>query len=285
MSLEISADLAFEYRSFWRPKDAERVIDRMFALHPEHPLAYDAALDNLHAHGRLGEALLTAERGLESHPEDQNLLSWHAWLLLQVGLLAEAEVSGDDDAVFYSLLMQGRYEETRALLDKHLATEDPSYWYSNGRDYLRVAGAGPTDPEFSRLLDKSLAWHEKNNVQWRERCMLNLVNDLQEVGRGDEVAGMMQQCNKQFEERLKVQYLCPCTFFGVVMYTILDGRLDEAAQRADEWLSNGDSMSFLPQSQVFNKLKDRPEYPELLARNEEQLERQRQIYLAGREAE
>jgi hypothetical protein len=69
------------------------------------------------------------------------------------------------------------------------------------------------------------------------------------------------------------------------MYTILDGRLDEAAQRADEWLSNGDSMSFLPLSQVFNKLKDRPEYPELLARNEEQLERQRQIYLAGREAE
>ena len=33
---------------------------------------------------------------------------------------------------------------------------------------------------------------------------------------------------------------------------------------------------------IFKELEDRPEYPELLARNEQQLERQRQIYEAGR---
>jgi TolB-like protein/Flp pilus assembly protein TadD len=283
MSLEVSADLALEYRSFWRPKDAERVINRMFALHPDHPLAYNAALENLHAHGRLGEALLTVERGLQSHPENESLRDWRAWLLLQVGLYDEAEATGGEEATFYAMLAQQRYEEARALLDKQLAAEDPSYWYSNGRDYLRAAGSGPADPEFSEFLDKSLATYEKNNVQWRERCMLVLINDLRDAGRGDEVAGMMQQCNKQFEERLKVQYLCPCSFFGLVMYTILDDRLDEATQRADEWLTNGDSMSFLPRMPIFRKLADRREYPELLARNEEQLERQRQIYFAGRE--
>ena len=81
---------------------------------------------------------------------------------------------------------------------------------------------------------------------------------------------------------MKVKYICPCTFYGVVQYTILDGRLDDAVQRADQWLSNGDSASWLPFDPAFTILKDRPEYPELLARNAEQLERQRQIYLAGK---
>ena len=86
MSLEVSADLAYEYRSFWRPRDAERVIDRMFALHPDHPLAYDAALENMHAHGRLGEALLTVEKALDVHPDDKNLREWRAWLQSSLGV-------------------------------------------------------------------------------------------------------------------------------------------------------------------------------------------------------
>ena len=68
-----------------------------------------------------------------------------------------------------------------------------------------------------------------------------------------------------------------------MQYTIIDDRLDEALTRADQWLSNGDSMSYLPHNAIFAKLKDRPEYAELLARNEKQLERQRQIYFAGRD--
>lgn len=114
--------------------------------------------------------------------------------------------------------------------------------------------------------------------------MPELINDLRDIGRGDETTGMLANCNKVFEERLKANYLCPCTFFGVVQYTIVDGRLDEAVTRADQWLSNGDSMSFLRHNTIFAKLKDRPEYEDLLARNEEQLERQRKIYFAGRES-
>jgi hypothetical protein len=275
--------MAFEYRSFWRPKDAERVIKRMFALHPEHPLAYDAALENLHAHGRLGEALLTVEEGLLANTDDENLKEWYSWLLLQVGLYDEAAAAGDEFTNFWVHLHNGRFQEARALIDVGLLEGPPEYWAWEGRHWLRHAGDGPADPEYNTFVNMTLAGFEKRNVSWQERCMPELINDLRDVGRGDETAGMMASCDKVYEERLKANYLCPCTFFGVVQYTIVDDRLDEAVTRADQWLSNGDSMSFLPHNVIFAKLKDRPEYAEFLTRNEEQLERQRQIYFAGRD--
>ena len=283
MSLEVSAGMAFEYRSFWRPRDAERVIERMFALHPEHPLAYDAALENLHAHGRLGEALLTAEEGLLTNPDDKNLGEWRAWLLMQLGLYEEAAAAGDEFINFWVHLLNGQFQEARALIDKGLEEDPPEYWAWEGRNWLRLAGDGPADPEYSKFVEMSLAGFEKRNVNWRERCDAELVVALRDIGRGDETASMMARCDEVFEERLKVNYLCPCSFFGVVLYTIVDGRLDEAVKRTDQWLSNGDSMSYLPYNPIFATLKDRPEYADFLVRNEEQLERQRQIYFAGRE--
>ena len=283
MSLDISAELAYAYRSFWRPKDAERVTDRMFDLHPEHPLAYDAALANLHAHGRLGEALLTAEKGLLTNPEDENLVDWRAWLLLQVGLFDEAMLAGDEFIDFNALLMQGRNQEARTLLDKGLSGEDPSDWYYEVREFHRFAGDGPTDPEFREYLDMSLMDFEGRNVKWRERCMPGLIQDLRDVGRDDDTSGMMAKCFQRYEEALKVGYLCPCSFFGLVTYTILDKRFDEAVERTEQWISNGDSMSYLAHSPIFTQLADRPEYADFLARNEKQLERQRQIYRSGRE--
>ena len=284
MSIEISSDLAYQYRSFWRPRDAERVIKRMFDLHPDHPLAYDAALDNLHAHGRLGEALLTVEEGLAANPDNESLKEWQSWLLMQVGLFDEAAASGDEFTKFWVHLFEGRYDDARALIDQGLQKDPPEYWAWEGRHWLRHAGDGPTDPEYAEFVDFTLAGFEKRNVKWRERCMPELINDLRDVGRGDETAGMMEACNRKYEERLKANYLCPCTFFGVVLYTIIDGRLDEAVTRADQWLTNGDSQSFLPHNFIFKQLEDRPEYEDLLVRNEEQLERQRQIYFAGRES-
>lgn len=284
MSLEISANLAYEYRSFWRPKDAERVIDRMFALHPDHPLAYNQALENLHAHGRLGEALLTVDKALAVHPDDENLKEWRGWLLLQVGLVDEAIATGTHDAEIFGFMMQGRFDEARAIVDAGLQSEDDegAHWYWHARDVLRLAGDGPEDPAFNELLDRHIAVLERNQVPWRERCFLPLINDLRAAGRQEETEGMMAQCRERYEERIKAQYLCPCSFFGLVMFTILDDRIDEAVERAGQWLSNGDSNSWLPYNHVFAELNDRPEYAELLARNEEQLERQRQIYEAGR---
>ena len=284
MSLEISADLAYEYRSFWRPKDAERVIERMFALHPDHPLAYNQALENLHAHGRLGEALLTVDEALTAHPDNGNLKQFRAWLLLQIGLVDEAIATGNHDAELFGFMMQGRFDEARALVDAGLQSEaeEGAHWYWHARDLLRQAGDGPADPAFDELLDRHIAVLEQNRVPWREQCNLALISDLRAAGRHEETEDMMANCRDRYEERIKVQYLCPCSFFGLVLFTIIDGRHDEAIDRAEQWLSNGDANSWLPYSHVFAELKGRPEYADLLARNEEQLERQRRIYAAGR---
>jgi len=282
MSLEVSADLAYEYRSFWRPEDAARVVERMFALHPDHPLAYDAALENLHAYGRLGEALLLSEQALDVHPDDKNLREWNAWLLLQLGLPEQAIATGIPLATFYGLLVQEKFDEARSILDEHLAREDPGYWHSVALDYVYLtAEDGASDPRYGEHLDRHLAYLEKNNIRWRERCNTELIFELRAAGRGAETSGMMDHCHAVFEERMKAEYLCPCSFYHVVQYTILDRRFDEAVARAGQWLDNGDSNSWLSSDPIFAQLKDRPEYAELLARNEEGLKRQRQIYGAA----
>jgi TolB-like protein/Tfp pilus assembly protein PilF len=127
MSLEISADLAFEYRSFWRPKDAERVINRMFDLHPDHPLAYDAAVDNLDAHGRVGEALLMIDKALEANPDNEEFRNWRAWLLMTAGFMDEAEAMDEDDVSFFVRLLDDRLDEAKLIIDKHLAEEATPY--------------------------------------------------------------------------------------------------------------------------------------------------------------
>lgn len=283
MSLEISADLAYEYRSFWRPKDAERVINRMFDLHPDHPLAYDAALDNLDAHGRMGEALLVVDKALATDPDNEDFKEWRAWLLMGVGSLDEAEAMGIDDASFFVYLLQGRLDDAKALVDKHLAEENPARWYSLAREYYREEGAEGYKEKISELVEQSIASFEQQNIPWREQCNVYFVYDLREADRDDAFESTMMQCHKQFEERLKVNYLCPCTWFGLVLYTITDGRYDEAVQRADQWLTNGGSSSLLAHEPIFKLLSDQPEYEDLLLRNAEQVERQKQIYLSGKE--
>ena len=176
-------------------------------------------------------------------------------------------------------------EKAQAVIDRGIENRgSEAHWYWHARDVLRQSGDGPADPRFSELLDQQIALLDSNQVPWRERCNLMLISDLRDAGRPEDTASMMSACHERFEERIKVQYLCPCSFLGLVMYTILDGRTDEAVERAEQWLSNGDSNSWLPYNHVFAELKDRPEYAELLARNEEQLARQREIYAAGRNA-
>lgn len=52
MSSEFSDQLAYDYGAFWQPRDADRIIARMFELHPHHEKAYVALARNMSAHGR-----------------------------------------------------------------------------------------------------------------------------------------------------------------------------------------------------------------------------------------
>jgi tetratricopeptide (TPR) repeat protein len=85
MSLEISDQLAFDYGAFWRPRDADRLIARMFELHPNHERAYTALIRNLSAHGRYAESTLAIEEALEYFPDNQMFRNWYAWNLRSTG--------------------------------------------------------------------------------------------------------------------------------------------------------------------------------------------------------
>ena len=283
MSLEISGALAFEYRSFWRPKDAERVINRMFDLHPDHPMAYEAALDNLDAHARHGEALLVVDRAILSHPDHESFKRWRAWLLLNAGFLEDSEALGIDDANFLSFLAQGRLDEAKVIMDRKLAEGESHYWLILAAEYYRTERADNYKEKISELVDRSIAYYEDKNIPWQDRCYPYLVYNLGETGHDAAFQSMMTQCHKQFEERLKVTYLCPCTWYGMILYTIIDGRYEEAAQRADQWFTDGGSTALLEWEPMFRLLSDHPQYEDFLARNAEQMARQQQIYLSGKE--
>jgi TolB-like protein/Flp pilus assembly protein TadD len=283
MSLEISAQLAFDYRSFWRPRDAERIINRMFELHPGHPLAYNAALSNLSAHGRNGEAALLVEKAREEHPDDGNFKSWQAWMLTYLGLFDEAEAVGDDEVSYWLALYSNRMESAKSIIDRKLAEERPREWLSYARRYFHQEGGAEGMAKFRQLLETQIASMDENKIPWREECYLYMIDDLTVAGMEENIPTMMAKCDRQYEERLKAQYLCPCSWFNLVAFTILDGRTEEAVQRADEWLNNGDSNPFLHEDPIFSRLSDQPEYPDFIARNQEQIERQQRIYLAGKE--
>jgi TolB-like protein/Tfp pilus assembly protein PilF len=281
MSLEIASQLAFDYGSFWRPGDADRIIARMFELHPGHPRAYRALAANLGNHGRNAEAALLLEEAMKAHPDNGYFPPWHAWMLFTIGLYDEVEQQGQDFVTVSALLAQDRLEEARELLEKGLRGKIDEYWLATARDYYQVMRAELGIEPLRSAVAAELAWLEDNGVPWREQCRPYLIHDMRVSGVEDGVDAMMEECRKRTEERLKAGYLCPCSFFDLVLFATLDGRTDEAVARASQWMDNGDSFAWLAGDRVLKQWSDRPEYEQILIRNAEQVTRQQQIYREG----
>lgn len=283
MSLEISSQLAYDYGAFWRPRAADRVILRMFELHPHHEKAYRALAANLSAHGRYAESALALEEALQHHPENRMFKAWHAYDLLNMGLFDEAE-SEDVDAVnFWVNLHFGRYERARELAG--LLKEDTSMpvWVrfvpnrALAWELRNEQGMAP----FKSAVAEHINYYEEEGIPWTDSCRLDLLFDMEKAGITEGVNEMMEKCRKQTEERLKAKYLCPCSWFNLVTFAVIDGRTEDAIERTRQWLSNGDSNSLLYMYPVLQEWVDRPEYQELIDRNNEQVQRQQAMYLAG----
>lgn len=282
MSLEISADLAYEYRSFGRPADADRVIKRMFDLHPDHALAYEAALDNLDAMGHESEAALLAEKAIAAHPEDENFRMWRAYMLLEIGLYDEAIAVGVDEASFWAYLDSGRSEEAKALIDAHLAKDDARLiWLSNARMYYDRVEGSSAQPKIAELMARSIERMDAENRPWRSRCSAYMVYELRLAGRDDDAETVMDVCRARYEQRLEAKYLCPCEWYGLIRFTILDGDYELAIERTKKWLDDGDSAAFFASNATIAAFTGHPDFPTLLARNDAEVARERQNYLAN----
>jgi TolB-like protein len=283
MSLEISDQLAFDYGSFWRPRDADRIIARMFDLHPNHEKAYRALIRNLSAHGKYAESTLATEEALQHHPENKLFKTWHAWDLLTMGLFDEAESRGIPVVNFWVNLHYGRLEKARELAEEVLSDTDLPGWL---RFYPKRAFTWEMRTEqglapFKSAVAQHVAYFEEEGIPWTDSCRMYLMFDMQKAGISKGVDEMMAKCRKTTEERLNAKYLCPCSWWNLVTFATIDGRTEDAIARAKEWLKNGDSYSLLHLDPIIKEWSDRPEYQEILTRNMEQVERQRALYLAG----
>jgi len=280
MSLDISSELAYDYGAFWRPRDADRIIARMFELHPGHPRAYMALGANLNAHGRKAEMVLMLEEALEKHPDNESFKGWYAWGLVNIGLLDEAEARGDEHTNFWIYLGQDRLEKAREQLDKWSA-EDAGHGLEHSVDYHVAFRSELGQRPLKDAVSNRIAWLDENDVPWRDECDFNLLFALREAGVDTGMDDILENCRKKTDERLKAKYLCPCSWLSLVWFATLDNRVEDAIVRADEWLTRGDSFALLRQEPITKTWSDRPEYADILARNDEQVERQKQIYFSG----
>jgi TolB-like protein len=281
MSLDISAELAYDYGAFWRPRDADRIIARMFELHPGHPSAYRALAANLSNHGRTAEGMLVLEQALKEHPDNETFKEWYAWGFMIMGMFDEAAKTNNDDVNFWLMMREGRLEKARALLEKEHPEKDKISWLNNERYFALATRKEMGLQPLQASIAKTINWLDEQNIPWREQCYLYFIHDMQLAGVTEGVDEMIEACRKRTDERVKAQFLCPCSWFNLVLFATVDGRPEDAIFRANEWLDKGDSNALLDMDPVIQTWADRPEYAEILARNAEQVERQKSLYLAG----
>ena len=178
---------------------------------------------------------------------------------------------------------QGRYEKARELAGRIAADTNFPAWFRYGPkrtlawEMRNEQGIAP----FRSAVAEHLNYYAENGIPLADQCRLYLLYDMKQAGITEGVDELMEECRKSTEERLKAQYLCPCSWFNLVAFATIDGRTDDAIEHTREWLNNGDSYSLLYMDPIIKEWSDRPEYQEFLARNEEQVKRQQSLYLAG----
>lgn len=281
MSLEISSQLAYDYGAFWRPRDADRIIARMFELHPGHPSAYRALAANLSSHGRYADSAVLLEQAIKEHPDNQEFKLWHAADLMTMGLFDQALEQEQDLVSFSIYLDQGRIELARELLEKGLKEDLGEDWLLAQRDFTWETHSEMGLQPFRSAVAQNIAWLAENNIPLTDQCRPYLLFSMREADITDGVDAMMEKCRKATEKRVEAKFLCPCSWFNLVLFATLDGRPDDAIARAREWLDNGDSYSLLHNDPILQQWGDRPEYQEILTRNAVQVQHQQELYLAA----
>lgn len=277
MSLEISKKLAYDYRSFWRPDDAEKIIKRMYALHPNHLEAYDADLANLGAQGLYVEMIKVATEGLKYHADSERLKGDLAWALISVDEDEKALTYEEDWVKFIVAQKNGWDNKTITLLNDKLASGERADYLWAASDYYRKI---EDKIILQTILQERIVNYETRGYPWNSSCNMYLIEEMRFAKMPENTDKMMAKCRERTEERVKAGYLCPCSWFMLVAFAILDERYNDAVFRANEWLDKGDYSFDLETDPIFSHLKNHPDYKKLIQRNRDSMARQRRLYLA-----
>jgi len=202
---------------------------------------------------------------------------------MNLGLFEAAEAQDVDFVSFWVNLHFGRYEKARVLAERQTSNTDQPSWarFAPKRALAWQMRAEQGLAPLRSAVAENLNFYQEEGIPWTNECRLALLFYMKKAGIEEGVDEMMDKCRTTTEEMLKAQYLCPCSWFDLVAFATIDGRIDEAVERTREWLNNGDSDSLLYMNPIIQEWSDRPEYQEFLARNDEQVRRQQALYLAG----
>lgn len=279
MSLDISARLAYDYRSFWRPDDANKIIDRMFELHPHHASAYRAKAANFSAYGKYSQSVTTLLEAKKYNPDE----TWmNRWLTFDLSALGEDaylnQITPDDAAIMQGYKNGWTETSVNALMKKLSGKERQDYLWA-ARDYFRMI---EDKDNLVQIIDETIAFYKEHNTSWDQDCDSYLIESIQYTGMDIDLTPALQTCRSQTEERIKAKYLCPCSWYSLVSFAIIDGRDRDAVKRAYEWLDYGDYYYALDKDPVFAHLKGQPEYQDLLQRNRDRMAEERRTFLRYR---
>ena len=269
VSIETARSLVWAYGNYQRYDDAEEIVETIEALHPGHRQVLGMRLNLLFVQGHLGEYASLVESALHRFEDDEELAQSREMLLVHLDLLERVAGSEYPTVQRALAIAEGDAAREREVLDAAASTDWEMHWqYRHGTlDGLAAA------------VEKYIAHLEQQGRPWAESCDTTHALFFREVGKTESFNSIMTQCQQEYEPGIAAGYLCDCQWLNLVQYTVLTGDFDSAIERLEEWLNKGFSNNLLESNEVLSLLSEYRDYEKLMKKNQENVARQREIYL------
>ena len=241
----------------------------MEALHPGHRQVLDMRLSLLLVQGSIGDYASLVESALHRSEDDKQLAQIREMALVQLNLLDRVAESEDPSVQRILAIVEGDAAREREVLNTEDSTDWEMHWqYRHGTlDGLATA------------VEKYIARLEQQGRPWAESCDMVHALFFREVGKTESFNSIMKQCRQEYEPGIAADYICDCKWLNLVQYAVLNADFDSAIERLEEWLNKGFSNNLLESNEVVSLLSEYPGYEKLMEKNQENVARQREIYL------
>ena len=270
VSIETARSLVWAYGNYQRYEDAEAIVETMEALYPWHRPVVGMRLSLLYVQGRMADYASVVESALTRFEGDEELEQSREFALVRLGLLERVAESESPAVQRSAAIVAGDAVREREVLDTVASTDWEMHWqYRHG-----------TPDGLAAAVENYITQQEQQGRPWAESCDTTHALFFREVGRTESFDSIMKQCRQEYEPGIAAGYVCDCQWLNLVQYTVLNGDFDLAIERLEEWLDKGYSSNLLESNEVLSLLSEYPDYERLMKKNQANVARQREIYLA-----